>query len=416
MSKKYFQSLIYLVPLTFLTLLLSCNNGFKLPTNNLFQKSIFPDSKSNDFRDDRPKRIHIFVDNSESMQGFINSPNSNYINEIRNIVTKLGQPELYFYLFSNDVKPLGENLNNTMKILGNPSTYKGKHTRFDRLFEFIQRSDLLSDINLVISDGIHSENSPLSHTVLTNFIRDWIQNNYFGFLGFMSSFNGTIFPVNKCNTLHYNGNRPFYLFIFSPHKLTQYIKKEVLINSEEVIHAVNGKIETVNILKINEEIGIEESFLESPQNLYFEINDKTEKISLDIDIKSNDLRYWDFDSFQSELLLKTVDVFYLNNKDSIATLDSSIIENHKTYLCKKDNNNLQIKLEFQPSQSEKLQVYRLALTPLIPSWISRWATDNDCLIKNADKTFYLSKFFENVLSSDKKFNLFEIFIIIRRKK
>ncbi|PIS44665.1 MAG: hypothetical protein COT22_09345, partial [Ignavibacteria bacterium CG08_land_8_20_14_0_20_37_9] len=207
MSKKYFQSLIYLVPLTFLTLLLSCNNGFKLPTNNLFQKSIFPDSKSNDFRDDRPKRIHIFVDNSESMQGFINSPNSNYINEIRNIVTKLGQPELDFYLFSNDVKPLGENLNNTMKILGNPSTYKGKHTRFDRLFEFIQRSDLLSDINLVISDGIHSENSPLSHTVLTNFIRDWIQNNYFGFLGFMSSFNGTIFPVNKCNTLHYNGNR-----------------------------------------------------------------------------------------------------------------------------------------------------------------------------------------------------------------
>ena len=120
MSKKYFQSLIYLVPLTFLTLLLSCNNGFKLPTNNLFQKSIFPDSKSNDFRDDRPKRIHIFVDNSESMQGFINSPNSNYINEIRNIVTKLGQPELDFYLFSNDVKPLGENLNNTMKILGNP--------------------------------------------------------------------------------------------------------------------------------------------------------------------------------------------------------------------------------------------------------------------------------------------------------
>ena len=126
----------------------------------------------------------------------------------------------------------GERLSDILNKIGNVDIYTEVQTRFDILFDFLEKNKNQNDLNLILTDGIHSENKSTANVYveLANYIRKFVMaNKLFGLLASNGKYKGKYYTESSCPDIpEFDGIRPFYCFVFGSIKHIEFIRTHLL--------------------------------------------------------------------------------------------------------------------------------------------------------------------------------------------
>jgi len=396
---------------------ISCNGPAKYPQDAKFKDFLFSDNTHAVGEQRSPKTINFYVDISESNKGFVQVNNSNFLKSIRDLCSII-DPDVKtnFYAFGDHIKFIGNDIRHALNYFQNPHSYNNSETRFDLLLKNLTLKKINEEVNLVFTDGIHSENKQTQNTYveLANRIRKFVKvGNLFGLIGNKGYFDGIYYPEVKAKSFPYNGIRPFYCFVFATRQYIDFIKTHLIENWEKYFILYPASLDCIKADMDNSNVGIDESMVKENTFIIQNLN-SVDTILIPITIDSDDFKFWDFNTVSSSMEVKRTDIFYGSEKDSFIVLDSSKIVKHQLVTKESSKVKLTIDFKFNPIEYDGMAVYRLIITPKVPDWINEWSTDYDGTPQNVTKTYALKSFTKNLLkiTNDNQFTFLSLYFVI----
>jgi hypothetical protein len=196
---------------------------------------------------------NIYIDTSLSMKGYVVKNGPQDQTQFDALLDTLGDvlPRARVYLYG-DIK--GDTARKRLTELANFGSLIHDETSYNREFNpddvLIRRmlADNPPHLNILVTDGVHSEAGGQKNPPVVSAIAEWLQRGgTFGVLVFRSRFSRQIYSelARKMMRLPSPVNRPFYLFVFSPSntdydefstRLKQFVKPldEFVFNNDSV--------------------------------------------------------------------------------------------------------------------------------------------------------------------------------------
>jgi len=429
------MSIIYGIILIFIYLtFIGCEcKPLKLPIDATFKEKAFNDFSSSFLKQKSPETINIFVDISYSNAGFISSDNSDFLNCIRSLCAILDTNlTIKFFSFGSEIKLLGSRnpgkeksvrISKLLDFLEDENNYKDSETRFDYLFRLLEKNKNLNELNLVFTDGIHSEkgNTENVFVELTNYIRKFVkENNLFGILGRKGQYNGIYYTESSCpNIPEYNGLRPFYCFIFGSRTHIDFLKTHFMQYWQKHFLLYPASFKEIHIDKKKINVGFDEHLINDGVIILNNVKN-TSSFSIPITLRSDDFRFWNLKKVTANLDMKNIEIYHGCNKKK----ESIVIKDEKHWIDCSTNilgfdgkNELSLEVRFKPINSPGLCIYKITITPELPDWIKEWSTETDCTHEDAQKTYGLKNFTRNLLTvtSDSQFEFINIYFVESRR-
>ena len=424
----------------FNVLLSNCNcEPLELPDVKAFQivkGETFNDMSSQMKNPQSPETINIFIDTSYSNKGFIAPDNSAFLTRIRDLCAILNpNVNVKFYIFGSSINLVGsrvpgkidgERLSDVLSKIGDVGIYTDSQTRFDILFDFLEKSENKSDLNLILTDGIHSENKNTANVYveLANYIRKFVsKNKLFGLLASRGQFKGTYYTESSCpNIPQFEGIRSFYCFLFGSIEHIEFIKTHLLGQWQKNFLLYPALLDKITVNKSKMNIGFDDNLIKEGGIILRNMK-STDTFSIPVTLTSKDFRHWNLEKFVTTLDMKKVEIYQgcgekmdgVKQKKYLARLEHSV-----DVLSFNGKNELALNVNFKPEneKGEKgICIYRLVITPNIPNWINEWSTDTDCTVEDAQKTYGLKNFMKNLLAvtSDSRFDFVSLYFIESRR-
>lgn len=434
-SKKMFCSLLLACIVLMPT---SCNESSNLPVNDSFKVGAFNDFSSRKVTQKSPEIINIFVDTSYSNRGFIAPDNSDFLKCIRDLCAILNPDiSVNFFAFGSAIELVGSliqdkednpRISDILDKLGNVKLYDDQQTRFDSLFDFIEENKKQNEFNLIFTDAIHSENKNTENVYveLTNYIRKFAsqssENNLFGLLGSMGKYVGTYYTESSCpNIDKFDGLRPFYCFIFGSRTHVSFIKTHLLKHWQKHFLLYPASVKNLTVDKTKTNVGLDDNLLDKGVVVLSKVKE-TDVFSIPVKLKSDDFASWNLEKFNTTMNMKIVELHRGDGKKKdgiVVKVKKEIpgIEHSISNLSFNGKNELAMTVKYKPVDDEGLCIYRLTITPVVPTWIGEWSTDSDCTIEDAQKTLGLENFTRNLLAvtSDSQFEFINIYFVESRR-
>jgi hypothetical protein len=168
----------------------------------------------------------VYIDASESMQGFVSAPDNAFIKVIEALGYALPGCRLYKYGVSRERAgattgelPFAHEIRFSQE-LRQPSFYNLGYNEDDVLINHLAEEERPA-LSVILTDGVYSARNTELQSEVVKAIEKWMRKGRFvGILIFHSSFDGKVYSENKRDwTEKVNVSaRPFYAFIFSPNE------------------------------------------------------------------------------------------------------------------------------------------------------------------------------------------------------
>jgi len=172
---------------------------------------------------ERSRPLHLYIDSSQSMRGFVTNADSGYRTAIDFLLDRsatAGYP-LEVFRFADGIAPLG---NVAASAVLEPSFYSGAETSFPNLLRHIGENDEAGAISVIISDLVQSGRTGDQRALVVAFQEIAKRGKQVVLLAFRSSFSGTYFVESRRkgrpNTLQLkldggtaDRSRPFYMIL-----------------------------------------------------------------------------------------------------------------------------------------------------------------------------------------------------------
>lgn len=169
--------------------------------------------------------LHLYIDSSQSMRGFVANADSGYRNAIDFLLDRsatAGYP-LEVFRFADGIAPLG---NVAASAVLEPSFYSGAETSFPNLLAHIGEDERSGAISVIVSDLVQSGRTGDQRALVLAFQEVAKRGRQVVLLAFRSSFTGTYFVESrrqgrpKSLTLNLDGrtadrSRPFYMILIA---------------------------------------------------------------------------------------------------------------------------------------------------------------------------------------------------------
>lgn len=173
------------------------------------------------------EQSRVYIDATESMRGFVSSPNSSFSRLIESLSYAMPGTRLFKYGINGRAGKAGTKKPdafarqiNFSQELRKSSFYDLGFNQDELLFDFLAAEEHPAR-SVLITDGVYSSPQSELESQVVVAINKWIENgHFFGILGFSSPFGGKIYSENSRGWVETNGvtNRPFYAFVFSPNE------------------------------------------------------------------------------------------------------------------------------------------------------------------------------------------------------
>jgi hypothetical protein len=164
----------------------------------------------------------VYLDSTESMQGFVTAPNTTFTRVIESLSYAMPGSRLYKYGMTED-RAIQSHEDFAREIrftqdLRRPSFYDLDYNEDDLLFNLLAEEDSPAR-SVLITDGVYSARQSEFESEVVKAINKWLKKGrFFGILVFTSQFQGKLYSENRRTWLDgiEVGARPFYAFVFSP--------------------------------------------------------------------------------------------------------------------------------------------------------------------------------------------------------
>ncbi|SRR6266436_214415 len=173
------------------------------------------------------EQSRVYIDATESMKGFVSSPNSSFAQLIESLSYAMPGARLFKYGINASARKSGAEQSdafarqiNFSQELRKTSFYDLGFNQDELLFNFLAAEEHPAR-SVLITDGVYSAPQSELESQVVLAINKWIKNgHFFGILGFSSPFGGNIYSENTRGWVTTNGVtiRPFYAFVFSPNE------------------------------------------------------------------------------------------------------------------------------------------------------------------------------------------------------
>jgi hypothetical protein len=170
------------------------------------------------------KKLHVYIDASESMRGFVTSPNSRYRRALDQLLdrTIAGGYEVSLYRFDTQVATLPASY--SAGSLNSPDFFTGSETSFPRLFERLKAQRKPGEIAVILTDLVQSGRTGEQRELSRAFQEAAAQRPEVSLLGLRSAFIGSYWPESTPDrdrldvdfrTEDPGKSRPFYLLFIA---------------------------------------------------------------------------------------------------------------------------------------------------------------------------------------------------------
>lgn len=171
----------------------------------------------------RVQPLHLYIDSSESMRGFVTYPDSGYRTAIDFLLDRsatAGYP-LEVFRFADGIAPLG---NVAASAVLEPDFYSGDETSFPNLLQQIGEAERAGAVSVIVSDLVQSGRTGDQRALVLAFQEIAKKGRQVVLLAFRSSFSGTYFVESRRKggprslRLSLDGrtadrSRPFYIIL-----------------------------------------------------------------------------------------------------------------------------------------------------------------------------------------------------------
>jgi hypothetical protein len=171
-----------------------------------------------------PRTLHIYIDSSMSMRGFVASPEAKYFEILDRLLDDASSAGFHLTIdgFSEDIRELGKVKSS---VLLDPYFYSGGETSFPKLFEHVAKERGRGTISIIVSDLVQSGNTGDQRALLAA-LQDILRTQpEIQLLAFRSAFVGPYFVegrkvARRRLELSLDGtsrerSRPFYVLIIA---------------------------------------------------------------------------------------------------------------------------------------------------------------------------------------------------------
>lgn len=395
------------------------------------------------------EQIKLYLDASQSMQGFIGSENC-YTEVLQHLVSvPTSIAPIRFFKFGTKISEMGDEFWNAVHSRG---FYNQADTQLSLVIsEFSSRKpdhNPDSTLFLILTDATQSYGG-YNLISMTNAISQWVDKGYaVEIIGFRSPFHGTIYsemdPGVEFTYDSTEGNkttyRPFYVFVFAPTSQALRDFNRILQQSGVKGYFFNPIAPLIERYEV--ELNTQQFDSKSPLSLYkrdkivqsslasstitylfWKGSKKRNETAQIKDTVSYRLHSEDCVSFRNPEELKTevkCEYFANSNWEKVKAEDnlpppeiapSSQNISHPDY-C------LDICWSFPKPQKSGWYVYQIRFFPDIgsldlPSWVRDWSTDKDDEYQYGNRTLYLSNLVMNLINKvTAKQQLAEHYIVI----
>ena len=389
--------IIKYLPLLFFTVnfLIGCSRETVVKPEQFEQ--IF--GKTNTVENIIPEEINIIIDRSASVQGFVSTPNNQFIRTIQDFIQNVPK-NIPIKIFELDatIKPINSDLLNALNQIVNVTFFNGSQTNISAILSLpdVQNKN---NLTLIFSDWIHSLKNDVIANQMIIFSRDlkeFIKNEgLFAIFGKEAPFNGTYYVECKPpSTLVFNNGlvRPFFCIALGSNK-----HRDFLLNYIEPFY----KEELV--------LGVQEN-LSTIFNPISDFEDWTDP--LDSNNIAN-IKLLESDSISFSLKIKEDLPF---DQKLAPFIEGCFVEfDNDTIVEKKYITDISIRLDstnklrigdeyfltlFVPRFEERKVLAKISFYQEMPDWINTWSTDCDNTLQNAQKVYQLSRWINDYIYND----------------
>lgn len=357
--------------------------------------------------------LNLYIDDSESMKGFVTDGGSTYEQVLRRILEKAATARyaLNTYKFSSKVTPLGEVLSSH---LVSPSFYSGAHTPLAALLNGIANDT--TQLSVVVSDLVQSEKEADQVSLVKAFQKAAAKRPEVLLMAFRSSFHGRYFietPPNGWFDLDPRKDksgqgRPFYLLVVAPSKkairqLDQYVLSE--LGEDESFRATEATLVVNNVKFAPPE--------QASQAVWHQYSQQEELTGLP-DSPYSAVIWWFYEPKApqgkvSQLRLR----FTAQNLDCVRSVadfgyrveritfrqgnfekPTIISDLQPTAEKEKGGSVFTVTYPFPRPSPHTWDAYRIRMkpgegNPTGPDWVSKWSTNDDRSESNANRTLHI---------------------------
>ena len=401
-----------------------------------------------------PRSLHVYVDSSKSMRGFVASPQAKYVDVLDRLLDDASSAGFRVTIdsFSESVK---EMKNARSAALLDPSFYEGSETSFPNLFHHVANERGQGTISVVVTDMVQSGGSGDQRALLAALQEVTRSNPEILLLAFRSAFRGTYYIEGRKTArrqldLSLDGtsreqSRPFYVLIIADNredlaKVRQYLQPQAdRTTGEQLPLELNATgpaltIESINLAPSSSDAPVVWTTLEAARSLpvirrelprfalsFFEVEPPaTEPASLQLRLKvkhpPKEAEIRSADDLQFDIWRCS---FKARRPSEVAPADVS----WGASLSSKDHqglSDLNVSYQFPRPQPQTWDTYKIRIIPgpgnlLPPVWALDWSTLDDSSEKNGYRTLKLDVFIDTILRSIKeKVPFSEAYIILGR--
>jgi len=183
-------------------------------------------------------QIEVYLDGTGSISGFIisrsNEAPGNIVGQttycssltnLRAVLSSIGIPALFFKFGANEQGNV-ETVHEPTQAINNVSFYNQLDTRVGALLRHVCERPIeeLPEAFIIVTDGVQSTPQGSDFTEVIAGVSKWLGRGFsFEILGFVSEFHGYVYSEikrasgmpHKLKEEEYNGQRPFYWYVFS---------------------------------------------------------------------------------------------------------------------------------------------------------------------------------------------------------
>lgn len=397
------QTLVFFI--FFLFSIIGC--GGKSPNSDSILSSFPHDTV---FTESKTYHLNLYLDDSESMRGFVSDPKSTYCELTANIIQRVAETPIVtsdiYTIHTLDKKLFSS------KTISDANLYRAPSTPLDKtlqhILQTIRQNHDKELISIIVSDFVLSNDRDISNFTMQLRELAKISPEFF-LVGVKSSFDGWYFTeypqVGKYKVD--KGTRPFYFFVNTKTKKTlQMVKDKLLPHHSSYTFSPSQHLVKVDSIQFEhskewgkrKEVEFKPATYRNLASIFTFLRKKSEE--------SRTTRFKIKVSPQDTTLHFT-NSFFRFEKEMVA-LD----QKHK--IIKKAQPNLnQIHVEVSPEKTVPKGAWYVAkFTDLpaskdywsvyrfrgfqndikVPTWIEEWSTDDDSNIKDVSKTLFLKRF------------------------
>jgi hypothetical protein len=354
--------------------------------------------------------VDIYIDGSQSMQGFAASKQSNFCTMISELMLQAAaaQFKLTTYRFASDIRRLDRP---ALSQLQSQDFYTGLDTRLAELLNRIDSQPQHTAI--IISDLVQSEPGADSQNLVRELAGIGSSTRQMDLMAFRSTYQGTYAPEYRqgINSAHININvsqkipgegRPFYLLIVAPNAASLSRVKEHLLNHRPAAEEFDASLPPINVKSIDLDAHSPEArnwdlystFARTPGNvaqfsngiLWQGPGGETGTVPLPLTLtlaSPAEVR-------QPERLdLRVERGDWVNGEFAQASQTAIPVSG-----IVKDSEHLQLDLSLVRPEKQTWNIYFIRIGPGdanldIPSWVSEWNTEDDGVSSAGNRTYQL---------------------------